>query len=78
MIHVHIHILIHEHTNTYTSTTVNYVIRKKVIVQRCSMVFCGGKRGGKVWHEGRVEEAGGANLIVFVSKGGDPWHTTIM
>lgn len=45
MIHVHIHILIHEHTNTYTSTTVNYVIRKKVIVQRCSMVFCGGKRG---------------------------------
>ena len=42
------------------------------------MVFCGGKRGGKVWHEGRVEEAGGANLIVFVSKGGDPWHTTIM
>ena len=23
-----------------------------------------------MWHEGRVEEAGGANLIVFVSKGG--------
>ncbi len=38
-----------------------------------------GRGGGKVWHEGRVEEAGGANLIVFVSKGGgDPWHTTIM
>lgn len=31
-----------------------------------------GRGGGKVWHEGRVEEAGGANLIVFVSKGGVP------
>lgn len=59
MIHVYMYILIHEHTNTYTSTTVNYVIRKKVIVQRCSMVFCGGKRGGKGVARGGVEEQGG-------------------
>ena len=42
------------------------------------MVFCGGKRGGKAWHEGRVEEAGGANLIVFVSKGGGTRSTRLL
>lgn len=37
------------------------------------------EEGGKGVARGGVEEAGGANLIVFVSKGGgDPWHTTIM
>lgn len=30
------------------------------------------EEGGKGVARGRVEEAGGANLIVFVSKGGGP------
>lgn len=42
------------------------------------MVFCGGKRGGKGVARGGVEEAGGANLIVFVSKGGGTRGTRLL
>lgn len=69
MIHVHIHILIHEHVHKYNCKLRN---TKK---SDSAEVFDGvlwWEEGGKGVARGRVEEAGGANLIVFVSKGGVP------